>query len=125
MSQFSSRSQIFSLQSRVGSREDTDSLHGFTSPTRTLRELRHGDEPIGGAGLDAVIVRTEVLDVVEAVAREQQTELFTLPTAHDELIIADALIAPPDKFVALGYQQEPALSIEPGDACEGQLPAIS
>lgn len=51
-----------------------------------------------------MIVRTQVLDVTEAVAREQQAELFTLPAAHDELIIADAIIAPPDKFVALRYQ---------------------
>ena len=72
-----------------------------------------------------VIVCTEVLDVAEAVAREQHVELFTLPTAHDELIIADALIAPPDKFVALGYQQESAFSIELGDTCEGQLSTIS
>ena len=72
-----------------------------------------------------MIVRTEVLDIAEAVAREQRPELFTLPTAHHELIIADALIAPPDKFVALGYQQEPALSIELGDACEAEIPTIS
>ena len=92
---------------------------------RTVRELRHGDEPIGGAEFDAVIVRTEVLDVAEAVAPEQHTELFTLPTAHDELIIADALIAPPDKLVALRHQQESVFSIELGDTCEGQLSPIS
>src|SRR5262245_20006353 len=91
---------------------------------RIVRELRHGDQAVGGTELDAVIVRTEVLDVAKAVAREQRTELFTLPTAHDELIIADALIALPDKFVALGYQQEPVFSIELGDTCEGQLPPI-
>jgi len=32
MSQFSSRSQIFSLQSGVGSRKNTDSLHGCELP---------------------------------------------------------------------------------------------
>ena len=69
-----------------------------------------------------MIVRTELLDVAEAVSREQHTELFTLPTAHDELIIADALITPPDKFVALRYQQDSVFSIELGDTCEGQLP---
>ena len=90
-----------------------------------VRELRHGDEAVGGTEFDAVIVRTEVLDVAEAVSREQHTELFTLPTAHDELIIADALITPPDKFVALRYQQESVFSIELGDTCEGQLPPIS
>jgi hypothetical protein len=36
----------------------------------------------------------------------------------------DPLIAPPDKFVALRYQQESVLSIELGDACEGQLSSI-
>jgi hypothetical protein len=89
---------------------------------RSVRELRHGDEAVGGTELDAVIVRAEVLDVAEVVSREQHTELFTLPTAHDELIVADALIAPPDKFVALRYQQESVFSIELGDTCEGQLP---
>ena len=72
-----------------------------------------------------MIVRTGVPDVAEAVSREQYTELFTLPTAHDELIIADALITPPDKFVALRYQQESVFSIELDDTCEGQLPPIS
>src|SRR4051812_21732029 len=56
---------------------------------RIARKLRHGNEAVGGTDLDAVIIRTKVLDVAEAVAREQHTELFTLPTAHDELIIAD------------------------------------
>lgn len=92
---------------------------------RVVRELRHGDEAVGGSELDAVIVRAEVLDVAEAVSREQNTQLFTLPTAHDEVIVADALIAPPDKFVALGYQQEAVFGIELGDTCEGQLPSIS
>jgi hypothetical protein len=92
---------------------------------RIVRELRHGDEAVGGTELDAMIVRTEVLDVAQAVSREQHTELFTLPTAHDELIVADALIALPDKFVALGYQQESVFSIELGDTCEGQLSPIS
>ena len=76
-------------------------------------------------GFDAPIVCTEVRDVAEAVSRELHTELFTLPTAHDELIIADALIAPPDKFVALRYQQESVFSIELGDTCERQLSPIS
>src|SRR5213594_2175381 len=89
------------------------------------QQARHGHEAIGRTGRDAVIVRTEVLDVAEAVAREQHAELFTLPTTHDEVIIADALIAPPDKFVALRYQQESVFSIELGDTCEGQLPPIS
>jgi hypothetical protein len=39
---------------------------------RIVRELRHGDEAVGGTELDAVIVRTKVLDVAEAVSREQQ-----------------------------------------------------
>jgi hypothetical protein len=92
---------------------------------RVVRELRHGDEAVGRTGRDAVIVRTEVLDAAEAVACEQHPELFTLPTAHDEVIIADAIIAPPDKFVALRYQQESVFSIELGDTCEGQLSPIS
>ena len=92
---------------------------------RIVRELRHGHEAVGGTELDALIVRTEVLDVPEAVSREQHTELFAIPTAHDELIIADALIAPPHKFVAFRYQQESVFSIELGDTCEGQLPPIS
>jgi len=41
------------------------------------------------------------------------------------MIIADALLAPPDKFVALRYQQESVFSIELGDTCEGQLAPIS
>jgi len=41
------------------------------------------------------------------------------------LIIADALIATPNKLVALRYQQEPAFSIELGDACEAEIPTIS
>ena len=45
---------------------------------RIVRELRHGDEAVGGTELDAMIVRTEVLDVAEAVSREQHTEFFTL-----------------------------------------------
>src|SRR5580704_7917546 len=36
---------------------------------RIVRELRHGDEAVGGTELDAVIVRTEVLDVAEAVSQ--------------------------------------------------------
>jgi hypothetical protein len=32
---------------------------------RIVRELRHGDEAIGGTELDALIVRTEVMDVAE------------------------------------------------------------
>src|SRR3954467_12535255 len=92
---------------------------------RIVRELRHGDEAVGRTGRDAVIVRPEVLDVAEAVAREQHIELFTLPTAHDKLIIADALIAQPGKFVALRDQQESVFSIELSDTGEGQLSPIS
>jgi hypothetical protein len=33
---------------------------------RIVRELRHGDEAVGGTERDAVIVRTEVPDVAEA-----------------------------------------------------------
>ena len=40
MSQFLGRSQIFSLQSRVRSRKDTDSLHGCELP-----DLWSSDEP--------------------------------------------------------------------------------
>src|SRR4029079_10414611 len=55
---------------------------------------------------------------------EQHTELFTLPTAHDELIVADALAALPHKFVALRYQQESASSIQLRDTCVRQFPTI-
>jgi hypothetical protein len=41
------------------------------------------------------------------------------------MIIAHALIAQPDKFVALRYQQESVFSIELGDTGEGQLSLIS
>lgn len=41
------------------------------------------------------------------------------------LVIAGALIAPPDKFVALRDQQESVFTIELRDTCEGQLPPIS
>src|SRR5262245_11898865 len=91
---------------------------------RIIRELRHGDKAVGGTDLHAVIVRTKVLDVAEAVAPEQHTELFTLPTAHDELIMADALIATPHKFVALRYQQESAFSIQLRDTCVRQFPTV-
>ena len=92
---------------------------------RIVRELHHGDEAVGGSEIDAGIVCTEVLDVAEAVSREQHIEFFTLPTTHDELIVGDALIALQDKFVALGYQQESMFSIELGDAREGQRPPRS
>jgi len=91
---------------------------------RSVGALRNGDEAVGGAGFDALIVRTEVLDVAEAVAREQRVELFTLPTPHHELVIADALIAPPDKFMALGDQEESVFTIELRDTCEGQRSPI-
>jgi hypothetical protein len=91
---------------------------------RSVRALRNGDEAVSGAGFDALIVRTEVLYVAETVSREQHAELFTLPAAHHELIFADALIAPPDKFVALRDQQESVFTIELRDTCEGQLSSI-
>src|SRR5262245_50576001 len=99
-------------------------LHG-SSFVRIVRELRYGDQAIGCTDLGAVVVRTEVLDGAEAVASEQHSELFTFPTAHDEPIIAHVLVALSDKFVTLGYQQEPMFSVELGDAREGQLPPIS
>ena len=40
------------------------------------------------------------------------------------MIVADALIAPPDKLVALRYQQESVFGIELGDTREGQLAPI-
>jgi len=95
--------------------------HERSTPCRSLTT---GDEAVGGTDLDAVIVRTEVLDVAEAVSREQHAQLVTLPTTHDELIIAYALIALPDKFVVLRYEQESVFSIERGDTCEGQLPLL-
>jgi hypothetical protein len=71
-----------------------------------------------------VIVRTEVLDVAVAVSCEQHAHLFTLPAAHDELIIADALVAPLDKFVAFRDQQESVFTVKVRDTCEGLLSSI-
>ena len=50
------------LKRRSLVRGEHSKVHGLSG----LSESCHGDEPIGGGELDAVIVRTEVLDVVEA-----------------------------------------------------------
>src|SRR6185436_16748845 len=87
-------------------------------------ETRDGHQAVGCAGLDLGIVGTEVLDAAEPVPGQQRRELFTLPAAHREPGVADALLAVRDERMALGYQELPVLDIQLGDARERQLSAL-
>jgi hypothetical protein len=71
-----------------------------------------------------LLTTTETRPGIRPSANASNRLCSVVPSTHDELIIADALIAPSDKFVALRYQQESVFSIELGDTCEGQLSAI-
>src|ERR1051326_4425593 len=88
---------------------------------RSGRALRDYHKPVGGADRHVGIIRAEIRELAEMMAREQRVDLVSVPATHHEVVVADACLASRDQLVLLGNQQLPVLMVERRDACEGQL----